>query len=117
MLVYTHLNMYLELLIDLSDFPDSNYVSVYDIEEQNKKDFVNFIEQQIMKKLEDRFNELNNKILEQQRIIDKLTNENNLLERKIENIFDKSQKNRNIIPYGYYNNKEFIHQVIIIVYI
>lgn len=96
-----------EQLIDLSDFPESNYESIYDIEEQNKRDFIRFIEGQIMKKVDGRFSELNNKILEQQLIIDKLTNENSLLEKKMNKYLEKSQVHRNnIVKYGFYNGKE-----------
>lgn len=96
-----------EQLIDLSDFPESNYESIYDIEEQNKRDFIRFIEEQIMKKVDERFSELNNKILEQQLIIDKLTNENSLLEKKMNKYLEKSQVQRNnIVKYGFYNGKE-----------
>lgn len=86
-----------EQLIDLTDFPESNYESIYDIEEQNKRDFIRFIEEQIMKKVDERFSELNNMILEQQIIIDKLTNENKLLEKKISDLELNTEEERDII--------------------
>jgi hypothetical protein len=75
-------------LIDFSLFPESNYVSIYDIENQCTLDLMNSIENKVMDKV--------NKILEEQnKKIDELTR---LLNEKDEKI--KSLMNRDIVTVG-----------------
>lgn len=86
-----------QLLLDLEDLEDSKYKSVFDIEDETKKEFINFIENKILEKVNDKINSK----------IDKLNNIINLQNNEINNLKLWNEKLSIYVGYIYKYEKRF----------